>query len=172
MSFRWWRYTLPSKSAVFLTVRPDAYRASAAAWVGKAGPSVRFSFTDDLVEFPGMEHHWYPWIPLKNLPVELVWGFLCTFSAIESKGPTRLWLHCDSSSMRAPTFFGLYLLARWPNQAKEICDRCETNAPATLLSRPDEYAALSIQQDPGVSDLVKAWNEGGMSAAHRKILTS
>ena len=82
--------------------------------------------------------------------------------------PSKVWMHCDSSSMRAPTFFGLYLSAVYPEQAKRICDQVDLG-DFEWHSRPDEYAKVSMERDPGVKALIDGWASTGVGAAYQSL---
>jgi hypothetical protein len=170
MSFRYWKYELPGGTTFYLTVRPDSYPEETAAWVAAAKPQVRFSFTDGLVGFDGVEHHWYPWIPGKHLRPEFVYAALELMHHMMSSGTKTFWLHCDSSSMRAPTFFGLFLMTRFPDDVKTICDAVAAHSPRDNCSRPDDYASTSLLRDLGIRELVEAWRRGGPNAAYVEIM--
>ena len=175
MKFRWTKYTLPNGREVFLTNRPDVIEDnSLSEWLEKEEPLVRFSFTDDFVEPPKFSPpwHWLPWVPGKDIVLENVFAFICMMDRYQKKayaGP--IWLHCDSSTMRAPTYFGLFLKAIYPDKAKEICDNfvssSDVNGMMGHYARPDAYADISFNSDPGISDLIKVWSQDGEKAAYK-----
>ncbi len=174
---RWSKYILPSGREVYLTQRPD--RAThVREFLTETKPCVRFCFCDDLVNarhvkpYSKIPWHWLPWVPGANIPVENVFAFISMLAFYEKEKGLHesIWLHCDSSSMRAPTYFGLALMALYPEQYKSICEAMTTkpveDLDYALHSRADKYAEVSLKQDPGISELIKAWNDGGEELAH------
>lgn len=162
-------YYLPNGTKVYLTARPDAYHPKGVAeFVDGFKPKVRFQFTDDPVDYHhGPRMHWYPWRPLHRLPVELIFPVISLMSRYRNQRKT-MWLHCDSSSMRAPTFFGLFLHAIYPEQAVEIA-KSEWHYKARDHSCPMEYARTCFQMDPEVRQMIRAWQIGGEKAAYGLI---
>ncbi len=174
---RWSLYTLPNGRDVYLTQRPDSADAdSVVNFISSTRPLVRFSFCDDFIIPPtGVAWHWLPWVPGKDIPIENVFAFISMMDKYNQqvqKNP--IWLHCDSSSMRAPTFFGLYLNAVYPSEMKEICKAMIVSLNFDLkyanYSRADKYADISLSRDPGVKELIKAWNDGGEGMAYRHYM--
>ena len=162
-------YVLPNGTKIYLTARPDAYNPkSVAEFVDRFKPKVRFQFTDDPVDYQhGPRMHWYPWRPLRRLPVELVYPVLSLMSRYRNQRKT-MWLHCDSSSQRAPTFLGLFLHAFYPDQMQEIC-RTEWQYRAGYTSCPIDYAQTSFKLDPEIRQMIRAWQIGGEKAAYGLI---
>lgn len=175
----WWKYELPTGRKVFLTVRPDCFhRHKVDAFIHDEMPGIRFSFTDDPVflatvtnEWP--PHHWYLWVPGVGFPIENLFTFFCHMQRFTEQAPIHqaIWLHCDSSSMRAPTFFGLFLDAFYPGQAKEIVDKAVGNSER-LMSRPDHYAETEYKcgKEGEARALVDAWAAGGWGDAHTWLM--
>jgi hypothetical protein len=160
-------YRLPNDTKIYLTARPDAYHPRAVErFVTKFKPKIRFQFTDDPVDYQGQPRtvHWYPWRPLRRLPVELIYPVLSLMNRYVNQRKT-MWLHCDSSSMRAPTFMGLFLLARYPEQAEEIC-RTEWHDRARDYTNPICSARTSFKLDPEVQQMIRAWQCGGEKMAY------
>lgn len=175
----WWKYVLPTGRKVFLTVRPDCfYNEKVVAFIHMQNVGIRFSFTDDPVfisdplhEWP--PHHWYLWVPGIGFPIENLFSFFCHMQRF-IEGTTNeasVWLHCDSSSMRAPTFFGLFVDAFYPGKLKEIVDAAEGNSER-LMSRPDEYAECEYKEGRSgeARALVDAWLRGGWVEARDWLL--
>ena len=112
-------YVIPQLGIFLLTSRPYSYEEKYVdEFVAKHKPGVRFQMTDDKMrrviakEIP---FHWYSWFPCRNLPVEVAFNCISLLNHYveihkHSGRVPHIWLHCDSSSMRAPTFFGLYLM--------------------------------------------------------------
>ncbi len=176
-TLRWSKYILPKGRKVYLTQRPDVAEVnSVGQFVLAKRPAVRFCFTDDIVPshftHAGIPWHWFPWVPGRNIPLENVFAFISSMDFYNKNrlSERSIWLHCDSSSMRAPTYFGLYLHAIYPDKVTEICEAMTTSEGFDLeyatYSRADTYADRSLGTDPGVQDLIKAWNKGGEKAAH------
>jgi len=177
-AIRWSKYTLPNGRAVYLTQRPDrAEKSSVRDFIKETKPLVRFVFCDDLVK--PLRHlklvpwHWFPWVPLKNIPIENVFAFISSMNHYNlNQAPQKqsIWLHCDSSSMRAPTYFGLYLFAVYPGLVKEITDGMTVNPGGNYdyakISCAKSYADVAIKEEPGVKDLITAWNKGGEDYAY------
>lgn len=172
---RWSEYTLPNNRKVYLTQRPDR-AAVVGQFVRRKRPIVRFCFTDDLVvpkcPYAYITWHWFPWVPRKQIVVENVFAYISSMnyyntSYHESK---PVWLHCDSSTMRAPTYFGLYLYAVYPDEIQEICDGMTVNPGGDLNfakhSCAKLYADISLKEDSGVKDLIKSWQIGGEERAY------
>jgi hypothetical protein len=168
---RWSKYTLPNGREVCLTQRPDFVDvASLGKFLRRSKPIVRFCFCDDMVVFPegiatdAVAYHWYPWFPSKNLPLECVFPFVTLMDRyVKSAEEGIIWLHCDSSSMRAPTYFGLYLATHFPDQLVEICEKMTVfpteDYDYAQHSRADKYLKISLDRDPGMADFVKWWEK-------------
>jgi hypothetical protein len=132
-------------------------------------------FTDDYAEIPvhfipEIPTHWYCWIPGIEPAIETIWTALVLmhrFDKSEDKRP--MWMHCDFSSMRAPTFFGLYLNAAYPDKVKEICDplrEAEKELGNRMFGHPDVYAYTEMERNPTSKVLIERWQEGGPDKAH------
>lgn len=187
---RYSKYVLPCGREVYLTQRPDVMEPnSLCTFLKTVKPIVRFQFTDNMVKYPfthfkdeeaenillDAQSHWYPWVPGKNIPIECVFAFICLMDSYVKKASGAIWLHCDSSTMRAPTFFGLYLYALY--DAETVLDICEKMTVSdnfdlkyAQYSRADRYAKTSIRKDPGVRELVDSWRSGGMQKAHEQYM--
>ena len=176
---RYTTFTLPDNTIIYLTQRPDAAKGeSVNDFIDSKKPDVRFCFCDDFVNVnlgrndgTPVPFHWLPWIPDKNIPIENVFAFLSLMENYSKQGYKIIWLHCDSSTMRAPTFIGLYLLSKWPDQAKEIEKKVTGNNDNEIEMRlkysiPTEYAEISVERDPGIKGLVESWQKGGESEAY------
>ena len=166
---------MPNGTRVYLTQRPDRADAdSVTAFLEDKVPIVRFCFCDDYVEPPKEEYnstpwHWLPWVPGKNIPIENVFAFISMMSRyIKEERP--IWLHCDSSSMRAPTYFGLFLQAVYPNEVVDICDKMVVSDNSEYeyakYSCALAYSDVSLKQDPGIRELIDAWKSGGEKQAY------
>lgn len=165
------KYELPNGVTFLLTPRPDAYTPLAVKnFIKTWNPKVRFQFTDDQPNCEGdVPMHWYPWIPGKRLPTELVYAAV---SLIDKYAQSHgvIWMHCDSSSMRAPTFFGHWLRA---TQSPETGDYLVQDAKWTdgrQQSSPVQYSEISLKMDPGMKELIEAWQGGGEKAAYNYIM--
>lgn len=177
---RWSCLTLPTGRKIYLTQRPDrAKYVSVWNFISEKKPSIRFCFTDDIVtDFDGaVPFLWYPWIPGEHIPTENIFAFFCLMDYYEniSLPDKSFWLHCDSSTMRAPTFLGLYLYAKWSDKAEEICKKVTANNDNELEMRlkhsiPTEYAQTSMKLDPGVKELIEAWQKGGEKEAYLHLM--
>jgi len=172
---RWTKYVLTNGRECYLTQRPDSAKPSSVQeFIAEKKPIVRFQYTDDMVERPPNDPpvHWYPWAPCLNIPLECVYAS-CTLldHYVNSKEPGSIWLHCDSSTMRAPTFFGLYLVTHFPVKTMlKICHNAEYSENSFEFanrSRADKYLRYSLRRDPGVKELVQAFQKEGNAGAHR-----
>jgi hypothetical protein len=156
INFRYDRYILPNGRRVFLSNRPDVViESQVLEFIKKETPVVRYQFTDNWVDFNyGPPKEWFLWVPGKNPTIESVYSFLHSMNNFDSKEglDKSIWLHCDSSSMRAPTFFGLYLSTYYPNEMKSIVDAA---MPLKNMSRPDEYVETEFKLDKEVKTLVE-----------------
>lgn len=175
---RYSKYILPNGRAVYLTQRPD--RASGVrGFINETNPGVRFCFTDDLVKshhvkpWSKIQWHWLPWVAGANIPIENVFAFISMFDHYnrEMSLTESIWLHCDSSSMRAPTFFGLALMVLYAKEYMQICEAMTVSENYSLeyanYSRADKYADISMKRDPGVEDLITTWQTFGEETAHK-----
>lgn len=175
-NIRWSKYTLPNGKDVYLTQRPDsAKESSVGSFIAAKNPIIRFCFCDDFVQPPlGVPWHWLPWLPGKQIPIENVFAFISLMNHyVECHTGPSIWLHCDSSSMRAPTYFGLYLNALFPDKVQEICDGMSVNKNGNLkyakYSLANKYAETSFKMDPGIKKLIEAWQKGGEEEAHEYL---
>lgn len=174
-AFRRYEYRMPNGRRLFMTNRPDGVKIEEVyEFLHIYNPPARFSFTDDYVTFPWYldsntalhypDHHWYPWIPFKEPPIESVWAFLALTDQIT--GP--YWLHCDSATMRAPTYAGFYFYAHFED--KEISPLCDSvigpDEMALRYSRPDRYVKIAFERQPKLKELTDAWRSGGPRAAY------
>src|ERR1035438_6314888 len=85
-------------------------------------------------------------------------------------------MHCDSSTMRAPTNFGCFLFANYDRATVEkIVAEVEYSSDREpgmkLYENPIEYAETSFGMDPGIHRLVKAWRKGGQAAGHTQYMS-
>lgn len=171
-SLYWSKYVLPSGREVYLTQRPEYVKdGSLKNFESHKKPLIRFCFCDDFVIPTSTPWHWLSWVPGKSIPLENVFSFISMMGYYDAFHISRpIWLHCDFSSMRAPTFFGLYLNAIYPDKVKEICEAMTVSgnydAEYAEHSRADKYAATSLRMDSGVKELIEAWKKGGEKAAH------
>lgn len=171
---RWTKYVLPNGRECYLTQRPDSAKPSSVQeFIADKKPIVRFQYTDDMVERPPNDPpvHWYPWVPCRDIPLECVYASCVLINQyVNSKQPGSIWLHCDSSTMRAPTFFGLYLVTHFPvRQMIKICQKAEYSEYSfefACKSRSDKYLRYSLEKDPGVKEFVQEWQKGGEHAAY------
>lgn len=140
---------------VYFTSRPDVYeKESVLQFIETEKPDIRIQLTDDMLEWiPDLPFHWHTWIPGKNIPIEQVWNVLNLLHYYREK---TVWMHCDSSTMRAPTFFGLYLLAFHKDQAMEISEKAKWS-DERYNPTPLRYAQTSINLDPGIKELIENW---------------
>jgi hypothetical protein len=172
--FPYIKYDLPNGVTVLLTPRPDAYDPNKVSdFVWTWNPKVRFQFTDDLVKW---EHdtvvvpfHWYPWMPGRRIPTELVWGAVSLIRQ-HASGHGVIWMHCDSSSMRAPTFFGHFLNSKYNKDMVEMIVSQGKWTDGRHHSSPIEYAETSMKLDPGVRELITVWKDKGEAFAHAEVM--
>lgn len=175
--FRYFQYDLPNGNRVFLTNRPDVCKKEQVmSFIETWNPDVRFMFTDDSGPFDAVPvnipTHWIPWVPGWDLRLENIFVFLSLMNHYNQTQCT-IWLHCDSSSMRAPTFFGLYLEAVYPTEVSEIVKPLkdyEKEINQRRWGHPDEYAQTSFDLDSDTKELIMAWRNGGEKAAHTWIM--
>ena len=168
----WSRYTLPNGVKVYLTSRPDRYISRDNTYTRLFGhltgqkPTIRLYFTDDAIPgFLGEKAFWVPWFMDSDKreddnptlsSIATATSILKTYDA----GKSVLWLHCDSSSCRAPTYFGLYLHAYYPKEIDSILLTRETNMkPDYIWSCPKEYAQIDLDRDPRVEVLLNQIKE-------------
>lgn len=171
----WSSYKLPSGCMVFLTSRPDIYVESGALSgtfneiFGNETffkPTIRLSFTDDFIKGSfGERHVWIPWFVANEelrsseptmSSIATAITLMRTYESLKS----CLWLHCDSSSMRSPTYFGLYLRCFYPNEITEIMASTKTNMPDNYhWSSPAEYAQIAIDRNPKIMVLLQQIRE-------------
>lgn len=171
---RWTKYTLPNGRVCYLTQRPDSADAnSVQEFIKDKKPIVRFQFTDDMVDRPPNDpnFHWYPWSPCKNISIDCIFSFITLMNDyVNSKEEGSIWLHCDSSTMRAPTFFGLYLVCYLPVRIMmKLCMKCEyseTSWQYASISRADRYLRHSLVRDPEVKEFVQACQKDRVNGAH------
>lgn len=186
--FRYFEYKLPNKRSVFLSNRPDwcnpqQVQRFLCAQSNEAKPiRIRFLFTDDYSEIYPEKHwasdlptHWYCWIPGLEPAIETIWTTLSLLSRYD-KCPhyESIWMHCDFSSMRAPTFFGLYLNAVYPDKLEEICGPVrawEKENGGRHWGWPDQYAETEMRRHATSRMLIQRWREGGEEAAHSFMVT-
>lgn len=170
ITFRWTKYTLPNGREVFLTNRPDVIEDNSLnEWLECWNPVVRFCFTDDYVIPPanGPGWHWLPWVPGKAIPIENVYAYICMMDRYQKADPGPIWLHCDSSTMRAPTYFGLFLHAIYPEKVQDIIATRQTSKATQHHSCPISYSETSFVKDPGVKELIELWSKDGEKAAYK-----
>lgn len=171
---RWTTYVLPNGRKVYLTQRPDsADKDSVQRFIDEKRPIVRFQFTDDMVERPPNDPpmHWYPWVPSKNIPIECVFAYVSLmYDYVNSSLEGSIWLHCDSSTMRAPTFFGIYLITHYHAKVMlKICHKAEYSEQSfefASKSRSDKYLRYALRKDPGVKELVQAFQKDGKKGGY------
>lgn len=164
------KYELPNGVTFLLTPRPDRYTPLAVKQFKEQwNPKVRFQFTDDITEYEDdTPFHWYSWIPGKKLPTELVWTAVSLISKY-AKQHGVIWMHCDSSSMRAPTFFGHWLRAtQSPETAEDLVAKGEWT-DGRQQSSPIYYSETSLKMDPGMKELIEVWQTAGEQAAWQHI---
>ena len=174
---RWSRYTLPNDMEIYLTQRPDrADHESVTEFITEVEPAVRFCFTDDPVDYQMYSPfcHWYPWPVNKVIPLESVYAVISLLlkytddDSTERLGLNTIWMHCDSSSMRAPTFLGLFLHAIYPDEIESICDKMDVSRGGDLAYAKNScamtYSQISMARDPGVKGLIEAWKQSPETA--------
>lgn len=173
---RWSLYTLPNGREVYLTQRPDvATKKSVIEFEKNKKPLIRFNFCDDFVKPGKTPHHWLPWHPSKPISLENLFAFISMMNYFNNKNNSKpIWIHCDSSSMRAPTHFGLFLKAIYPKEEIQVCEgmRVSENNDFNYAShsRADIYAKISIEKDTGVKEFIQAWKLGGEELAHQNMM--
>ena len=172
---RWSKYILPNGRECYLTQRPDSANPfSVKKFIDEKKPIVRFQFTDDFVDFsmssPPM--HWYPWVPHKTIPLECVFPFVSLMDRYAlSNQEGSIWLHCDSSSMRAPTYFGIYVFSNYNAKIAIKIARAMTVSENSRLeyashSRIDKYIRISLRLDPHIKEFINAWKKHGEFGGH------
>lgn len=183
----WHNYTLPNGRKAYLTCRPDLEGAdeSVAEFIEEKKPGYRFQYTDDWLKWlpkNGPPWLWFNWIPCGEPTLESIFASTCALYHINNDLPLEqsLWLHCDSSSMRAPTYFGLFLHAIYPDQVDEISETFEsfpTNKRTWEYKRhsmPNKYAGYTLKSDDyrgvRVKDHIEAWQFGGETAAYKHYM--
>jgi hypothetical protein len=160
----WSCYTLCTGNKVYLTSRPDRYLDKDSQTTRTLfydefhdTPDIRIYFTDDLIEGP--EYNvWVPWFvdddkrEGDNPTLSSIATAVSLIKQYDVRGfRSSIWLHCDSSAMRAPTFFGLFLHAFYPDQTDEILKTRTTNMSENYhWSSPKEYAKIDLERDPKV----------------------
>lgn len=177
------KYTLPDGRPVYLTQRPDRVKDNSVhEFIAEKSPFIRFCFCDDYVEPPphGPEWHWFPWAIKRGLPIENLFAFLSimTHKLDRQFLSSPVWLHCDSSTARAPTFFGCFLRATYGDEvAKDIVSKVEfmperydpdyprAEDGSFLFENPFTYSETAYRLDPGVKSLVESWRTGGEQLA-------
>lgn len=182
---RWHNYTLPNGRKVYLTVRPDEYcdKDEVARFIREKNPIMRFQYTDDWITPPkdGPDWLWFNWIPNGEPTLESV--FASTSSLYHINEETEdigrsLWLHCDSSSMRAPTYFGLFLHAVYPDKVDEISETYDAY-PTDIdhyeykkNSMPNRYAKITLESKKclEIKKHIEAWKSGGEAAAYEHYM--
>jgi hypothetical protein len=181
--FRFFEYKLPNKRSVFLSNRPDWCKPQQVQdFLVAQNIDIRFMFTDDYAEISKIKGwnriptHWYCWVPGLEPATEIIWTSLALMSRFDKSQPPNnsMWIHCDFSSMRAPTFFGLYLNAAYPDEVKEICDplrKMEMESGQRMFGRPDEYAETEMRRHATSRMLIQRWREGGEDQAHAFMIT-
>jgi hypothetical protein len=175
---RYSKYTLPNGRNVFLTQRPDSVedQDSVYQFIVLNDVAMRFQYTDDLVDFPEVvPSKWFPWFLDQGLRIESVYASTVTLQLFNKILPIEksLWLHCDSSSMRAPTYFGLFLHCVYPDKVEEVTKTLEVSDNFdynyALHSTPDKYAGYSLKKDEGVKELVE-WYQKDEKYAYRFLM--
>jgi hypothetical protein len=176
--FRYFEYKLPNGRSVFLSNRPDVCDPNQIwKFLGENNPKIRFMFTDDYAVIPGKKEepevntHWYCWIPGRDPAIEDIWTALLLMSRFDKMESIKypMWMHCDSSTMRAPTFFGLYLNAVYPDKVKEICDPVrdwEKENGGRQWGWPDQYAEVEMRRNENTKNLIEYWQRGAETQAH------
>ena len=168
-------FTLPTGRKVFMTNRYDCCEPELVEqFVKENDVGIRFMFTDDYLEpWPNVEWHWYPWIPTNDLPFEGFWAFLQTCSRWDLNPSNSIaksmWFHCDSSTMRAPTFLGLYLRAVYGDDAaKDIIPIPEqaSHFEDCFMGNPLNYSMNELDGNKRLKQLVEAWQKGGEIEAY------
>lgn len=168
-NLRVYQYYLPSGRSVYLTNRPDRVNPlQLREFVANCDPLVRLQFTDDWVDYKGSTPwQWYLWIPVKGPTLESVLSCLQSMRDWLSRGD--IWMHCDSSSMRAPTFLGLYLYVFHPDQFKAIADDVDVWRENDIASSPYEYAKTEFQLNPETKQMLDKWRFEGIESARRYL---
>ena len=157
----WSCYRLPNRHKIYLTSRPDSYAKEGESFSSSfyllTGdyPKLRLYFTDDLIldKAPTVTPSiWVPWFvdeDKRESDNPTLSSIATAVSLIKSYECDTLWLHCDSSTMRAPTFFGLFLHTFYPDETDAILATRTTNMPENHhWSSPKGYAQINIDRDP------------------------
>ena len=176
--FTYIKYTIPNKTKFILTSRPDSYDDEVVnEFILEHKPCVRFQLTDDPMkkERAGdIPFHWLSWFPARSIPLEIAYFNVSLLnhyaSKCENDAITRtIWMHCDSSSMRAPTFLGLYLFCYWLKDIDSIISEATCTCDYRRKSCPKHYAETSMELDSGIKEMVNYWQSGGEDMAHNFI---
>lgn len=151
----WSRYKMPGGNLIYLTVRPDVCDQRD-VFNFAANMDKRIYFCCEPIDFPATTPNlWIPWFineGHKDGSGPAKAAIATALSEIRKWDQPRkiLWLHCDSSSMRAPTFFGLYLKAFYPDQIDEILASRESNEPNRIWGDPKDYQETEFKLNPSV----------------------
>lgn len=174
------KYTLPNGRNVYLTNRPDwCDKISVYDFISNTNPSVRFCFCDDYSDTNcsfDLPLIWLPWFTSTPIYPGNVFAFLSLMKKQMSNpsDTTSVWCHCDFSSMRAPTHFGLFLLAEYGEEVATTIEKIyweEDHRMKNMFGDPVGYAKSSIELDPNIKGLIEAWQAGGENAANNFLQT-
>lgn len=167
------KFRFPNGSATILTSRPDSYDEDEVyKFIDEFRPIVRFQMTDDRMKKEraiNIPYHWLTWFPGRKLPVEVAYLCISLLNSYIKTPGSVLWLHCDSSTMRAPTFLGLYLMCYHKDTLEDIINQSKSSSSYRNKSCPKYYAETSIVLDPGIKELILNWQEGGEEQAHNYL---
>lgn len=172
-TFSIYKYILPNGRKIFLTNRPDRCDLKQVRqFVKKEKPMVRFQFTDDWVDYKGgPPWHWYIWAIYGSPTLESVFAFIQLMDWYNKKKSKRsIWLHCDSSSMRTPTFFGLYLSVFYPDKIEKISKNVISNYEKDHVSSPYEYVNTELKQSLKMKEMIRIWKIEGLEAVNEYVI--
>jgi len=170
---RYSKYTLPNGRKIYLTQRPDVVTDQKEVYdfIQKENIKIRFQYTDNWVDFPeAVPSKWFLWIPGRSPTIESVYSSTVTLMKYNDNNPIdfSIWMHCDSSSMRAPTYFGLFLHVAYPFLVDQISETLEVSDnydyQYARYSLPNRYADVSLKQDKEVGILIELWKKGDKEA--------
>ena len=110
-----------------------------------------------LHKSPGLRQ-WCPWNENGKPTPECLFSSIKTlYEWVEYAKFKRIYVHCDAGTHRAPTIFGMFLMAYYPDQAEEICSNfipVERGPYTKNPSDPIVYAKTYIDELNWIRDLL------------------
>lgn len=137
--------------------RPDAHGCTKEFYDSIEG---WISVTARFIEYPpGAEMRWFPWPENKHCPPEVFFSVSKQLLHWLSAGKSRIYIHCDAGTHRAPTVLGAFLkynryvdfVSLRPENREHISDAREY-IDAHLMAFPGDhmllkYVNLVIEKD-------------------------